>query len=631
VSGASWPVVRRLLGTLAPYRARVAWALVAMAVMAATTGLYPLLLDLLTTLLFRGAEDARALIAPRLQALDAALAQVGLGALDPAWTAAVGGVVERWILALFAAVVVLKTTSQALRFYLMGDLAQRVVLDLRARLFASLLRQEAAFFGRTTTGQLLSRVMNDVGQVEQAATYAIPILVGDVLRVLVLGGVLLWQYPGLSLVTAAVLPLAVFPIVRFGKLLKRYAVRGRDALGELTQVTQESLGGIRVVQTYGGEAHEAERFRREGQRYLEIMRKSVLARATQTPIMELVGVLALVVAIVWAEREVAAGALRPGEVVGFLLAIVLVYEPLKAIGRVSGILVPGLSAAEQVFALVDRVPEIRDPVSPEALATRPSTLCVEHVRFTYPGRDRPALDGVSLTLERGRVVGVAGASGSGKSTLAALLVRLHDPSAGHVRLDGHELRALRLADVRANVAVVAQDTYLFDDTIRANIGYARPGATDAEIEAAARRAFAHEFVTALPEGYATRVGERGARLSGGQRQRIAIARAFLRDAPILVLDEATSALDNEGAREVERALEALMSARATLVIAHRLSALRGVDELLVLEDGKVVERGAPAELERAGGAYARLVAAGALEAPRAEASRAAGRVAEGAS
>jgi subfamily B ATP-binding cassette protein MsbA len=256
---------------------------------------------------------------------------------------------------------------------------------------------------------------------------------------------------------------------------------------------------------------------------------------------------------------------------------------------------------------------------------------VEHVRFTYPGRDRPALDAVSLTLERGRVVGVAGASGSGKSTLAALLVRLHDPSAGHVRLDGHELRALRLADVRANVAVVAQDTYLFDDTIRANIGYARPGATDEEVEAAARRAYAHEFVVALPEGYATRVGERGARLSGGQRQRIAIARAFLRDAPILVLDEATSALDNEGAREVERALEALMSARATLVIAHRLSALRGVDELLVLEDGKVVERGAPAELERAGGAYARLVAAGALEAPRAEASRAAGRVAEGAS
>jgi subfamily B ATP-binding cassette protein MsbA len=620
VVGASWPVVRRLVATLAPYRARVAWALVAMAVMAATTGLYPLLLDLLTTLLFRGADDARALLAPRLHALDAALAQVGLGPIDPAWSAAVGGVVERWILALFAGVVVLKTTSQALRFYLMGDLAQRVVLDLRARLFASLLRQEAAFFGRTTTGQLLSHVMNDVGQVEQAATYAIPVLVGDVLRVLVLGGVLLSQYPGLSLVTAAVLPLAVFPIVRFGKLLKRYAVRGRDALGELTQRTQESLGGIRVVQTYGGEAHEAERFRRESRRYLEIMRKSVLARATQTPIMELVGVLALVVAIVWAEREVAAGALRPGEVVGFLLAIVLVYEPLKAIGRVSGILVPGLSAAEQVFALVDRVPEIRDPDAPESLAARPSTLRVERVRFSYPGRDRPALDDVSLTLERGRVVGVAGASGSGKSTLASLLVRLHDPSAGHVRLDGHELRALRLADVRTNVAVVAQDTYLFDDTIRANIGYARPGATDAEIEDAARRAFAHEFVLALPEGYATRVGERGARLSGGQRQRIAIARAFLRDAPILVLDEATSALDNEGAREVERALEALMSARATLVIAHRLSALRGVDELLVLEDGKVVERGRPAELERAGGVYARLVAAGALEAARAPAT-----------
>ncbi|MFO0725430.1 MAG: ABC transporter ATP-binding protein [Myxococcota bacterium] len=600
----------RLLSYLRPYRGRLGLAVLAMVALAATTGLYPLLLDLLTTLLFQGKSGAEALLAPKMARLSGIAAWVGL-TLSPE---AIATFVESNVFPLFGAVVLVKATSQAVRFYAMGDVAQKLIRDLRDQLFAAIVRQSSAFFGKESTGHLISRVMNDVAQVERAATYAVPILFGDGLRVLVLATVCLVQYTELTLVSAIVVPVAIWPVVRFGRLLKRYARRGQESLGTLTHRVAETVGGIRVVHTYGAEEREIEHFRRENQGYVDVMMKSVLARAVQTPIMELVGIGALILTSFWAQHRIEQGLVRPGEVVAFLLALVLLYEPMKAIGRLNGIILPGLAAAERVFELIDKKVEVIDRPGAQALPKKPSRVVLDEVRFRYPGAEREAVAGVSLVLERGKVVGLCGASGSGKSTIAALIPRLWDVSGGSILVDGLDIRDVTQASLRSEIAIVSQETYLFHDTIRANIAYGRPQATDAEIEQAARAAFAHDFISALPAGYQTKAGERGVELSGGQRQRIAIARAFLRDAPILILDEATSALDNESEREVQRALEALMEHRASLVIAHRLSTLRGAHQILVLEEGRVVERGSPAELAEREGPYLRLLRAGEGEA-----------------
>jgi subfamily B ATP-binding cassette protein MsbA len=597
--------VRRLLRALLPYRGQLTLALLAMLTLALATGLYPILFDLLTTGLFKGRLEAAAVLAPKLDRLADLLARVGIG-FD---RAALLALIEHRLFLLLGAVVLIKAISQAVRFYAMGAVAQKVIRDLRAKLFGAIVRQSAAFFGDQASGFLISRVINDVAQIESAATYAIPTLIGDGLRVLVLASVCIWQYPELSLVSLVVVPFAGIPIVRFGKLLKRYANASNDALGGLTHRVAEMLGGIRVVQLYRRESHEAERFAGVAEGYLQTMMKSVAVRAIQTPIMELVGVAALVVTMAWAEWRIEAGEIRPGEIVAFLLALILLYEPIKAIGRVSGILIPGLAAAERVFELIDRPPEVEDRPGATPLLPMKRAVEIERVGFRYPGSLRSAVEDLELTLRPGRVVALVGPSGSGKSTVAALLTRLYDVSSGRIAIDGRDIRDATLESLRAQIAVVSQETYLFNDTLRANIAYGRLDATDAEIEAAAKAAYADEFIRALPEGYATNCGERGIQLSGGQRQRIAIARAFLKNAPILILDEATSALDNESEREVQRALDALLEHRSSLVIAHRLSTIRHADEIVVLEEGRVVERGTHDSLAAGSGAYFRLLRA----------------------
>ena len=596
---------RRLAAYLLVYRGALVVAMLSMVLLALTTGLYPVLLDILTSFLVAGGGSTNQAVVALADRAKPLADLLGL-TLD---AEAMGAVVQRYLLVLFAAVVLVKAVSQALRFYSMGWIAQRVVNDIRQTLFDRILRQGRTFFGEHGSGGLVSRLMNDVAQVERAATYAIPVIMGDVMKVISLGTVCVIQYPKLSLVSLGVLPLAVLPIVKFGRMLKRYARDGQQALGALTNRITETLGGVDVIQTYGQEAYEARRFERDSESYIHLMLKSVFVRAVQTPAMELVGVAALLLTIGYAVGRVNTGDLRPGEVVGFLLALVLLYEPLKSIGRLNGIVVPGLASAERVFEIVDREPDVTDPPDARSVVTPVRSLCFESVWFRYRDDGPWVLENVDLELRPGSITALVGASGAGKSTIAALVPRLFDVSRGAIRLDGVDIRTLSLKALRAQIAIVAQETYLFNDTIRENIAYSDPEASEEAIVEAAKRAYAHDFISAMPEGYATRVGERGARLSGGQRQRIAIARAFLRQAPILILDEATSALDAESEREVQTALDALMKDRATLVIAHRLSTIRAATEILVLSDGRVVERGSHGELMRRDDRYARLVGA----------------------
>lgn len=595
----------RLLGYLRPYRGRLVVAILSMIGLAAATGLYPLALELLTTYLVEGTTGTRRVLEPALARVTEVSSALGLGA----GAERLAAIIEANLLASFGVIVAVKVGCQAVRFYEMGLIAQLVIRDLRRDLFQAVIRQSARFFGDQATGLLISRVVNDVAQVERAATYAVPVLVGDVLRVLVLSAVALSRYPELSLVALGVGPFAVLPIVHFGKLLKRHAKRSQEELALLSNRVAETAGGIRVVHAYGGEGEEAARFGRAGDAYLATMTKSVLVRALQTPVMELIGVCALFAAVALASARLESGALRPGEVVGFVLALVLLYEPVKALGRIGGMVLPGIAAAERVFEVADRPPEITDRPGARALLGPPSVVRLEGVTLRYRDTGPPALDHVDLELASGRIVALVGPSGGGKSSIASLLVRHFDPSEGRVTVDGIDVRDVTLRSLRAQIALVAQETYLFNDSVHANIAYGRPDASRAQVEAAARRAHAHELILALPRGYDTVTGERGVQLSGGQRQRIAIARAFLKDAPILVLDEATSALDAESEREVQSAIDALMVDRTVLVIAHRLSTIRRAHEIVVLDQGRIAERGTHAELLARGTAYARLIAA----------------------
>lgn len=591
---------RRLVAQLLLHPRELTLAGISMVLLALSTGLYPILIDVLTTSLF--ADPQQATSNPWAERFAVLLSRVGVEVQVEAMRSRV----NRHILLVFGAVVLIKAASQGLRFHQMGLLGQKVTQNLREMVFRGLVRQSTSFFDQRGSGTLLSRVTNDVALVEQAATYGLPVLLGDGLKVLVLAGICIFEYGRLSLIALCVLPLTALPIVRFGKLLKRYSMRSQEALGELTHRVTETLGGMPVVKASAGETFEEQRFREENERYYQTMKKSVLVRAIQTPITELIGVAALLVTMAWAESEIAAGRVRPGEVVAFLLALVLLYEPLKAVGRISGVLIPGLAAAERVFEMADRVPEVRDAPDAVSLSRLERSLELVDVHFSYDGANAPALRGLSLRLEKGRTLALVGPSGSGKSTVARLIPRFYDVKAGEIRIDDTDIRRGTLQSLRSQIAIVAQETFLFDDTVRNNIAYARPGATLEEVRAAAAAAYALDFIERLPRGFDTRTGERGVQLSGGQRQRIAIARAFLENAPILILDEATSALDAESEAEVQRALEALVQNRTTLVIAHRLSTIRNADEIVVLEAGVATERGKHEALLARGGLYAQL-------------------------
>ncbi len=494
--------------------------------------------------------------------------------------------------------------------YLMTDVGQRVVRDIRSLLFRHTLGQSAAFFARRTTGQLMSRITNDVSQVQQVVSETI----GDLLReslALVGYTILLFYYdPRLALVCMTSAPLILYPLVRLGQRVRRTTRRSQEELEHLSHLTAEAFTGHRIVKAFGTEQHEGGKFARASERLYRTNMKVTSALSALPPLMEFLGGVGMAIALWYGSREIAMSKLTPGEFTSFIAAVFLMYGPAKKLSRVNANIQQAIAASERIFDMLDIHTEVRDRPGARPLPPLADAIEFRGVSFGYEdGQGRKILREVSFCVHAGQMVAIVGLSGAGKTTLVNLIPRFYDVTAGAILIDGVDIRDVTLDSLRAQVGIVTQDTVLFDDTIANNIAYGSARASAADIEAAARAAHAHEFVMAVPDRYATRIGERGQRLSGGQRQRLAIARALLKNPPILILDEATSSLDAESELLVQDALANLMLNRTAFVIAHRLSTVRRADAIIVLERGRVVEIGRHDDLlARPGGVYARLYA-----------------------
>jgi subfamily B ATP-binding cassette protein MsbA len=511
------------------------------------------------------------------------------------------------VAAAIMAVYVVKGVGSYFSSYWMDDLGHRVVRALRTELFEHVLGQSAAFFARRSTGQLLSRVNNDVGLVQRAVSETIGDLARESLTVIGYAALLVYIDGGLALVCLTAAPIVVYPLARLGRRLRTVSRRSQEALERLSHVAGEAFSGHRIVKAFLAEAREGLKFRAASDDLYRTNMSVTGVLSVLPPLMEALGGLAIVGALWYGSGEIAAGRLTPGEFTSFVAALLLMYGPVKKLTRVNANLQQAAAAAERVFELLDAHTEVVERPGALDLPRFQTAVELRDVSFGYEdGHGKLVLNSVSVRVAAGQIVAIVGRSGAGKTTLVNLLPRFYDVSAGAVLLDGHDVRDVTLASLRRQIGIVTQDTVLFDETIAANIAYGMPDATPAAIESAARAANAHEFIAAQSAGYATRIGERGQRLSGGQRQRLAIARAILRDAPILVLDEATSSLDSESERLVQQALAVLMRDRTSFVIAHRLSTIERADIILVLERGRLVESGRHADLLARGGAYARL-------------------------
>ncbi|HYM29925.1 MAG TPA: ABC transporter transmembrane domain-containing protein [Candidatus Cybelea sp.] len=489
----------------------------------------------------------------------------------------------------------------------MNKVGQRIIVDTQVDLFAHLMRADLGWLHTMHTGKLVSNFLFDVTLLRDAVSRALTGIIKDALSLVFLTGVMFLRDWKLSIVVVFVFPAAGILVRNFGKRTRKGSTATQEETGRLTTILNEAFEGARLVKAYGMEDHEIERTRSSVERRLAHIMKVIRARAASTPTTEALGGIAVALAILYGGWQSSIGQMTLGDFGSFITALLLAYQPLKSISTLGPALQEGLAAAERLFALMDIEPSIKDRDGAATLAPSGGDIRFDNVRFAY-AEDTPALHGVSFTVQAGRKVALVGPSGAGKSTILNLIPRFYDVDEGSVSIAGQDVRDVTLASLRSLMALVSQESRLFDDTVRANILYGRPGASDADVVAAAEAAAAHEFILALPQGYDTVVGENGVKLSGGQRQRIAIARAMLKNAPILLLDEATSALDTEAERLVQAALRRLMQGRTTLVIAHRLSTVIDADEIQVIDQGRVVESGRHAELLARGGTYARLYA-----------------------
>jgi len=569
---ASWPLMKRLIRDyLRPHIKTFSAAMIFMAVAAVMRGIFAHTMQLVVD----GMTQLRG---------EAYMAKISL-----------------FIVGIF----VIRGVMVALHTLALNRVGQRIVASVQQQICAHLLGSDMAFFHDNPSGTLVSRATNDVQVMRVAVNECLLNSFRGGLELASLIAVMFYQDWRLSLIVMLIFPATALYVGRMSRRIRRAAGNTQGATADLSARLNQIFQGIRHVKAYGNETLEVDRVRGLTEAIYKFSLKSVRIGALTGPVMEVLSAIVVVALINYGYRQIMSGTNTEGDLVAFITSFLLAYEPMKRMGRVSAQLQAGLAAAERVFTLLDVKPTIIDAPHAGALNVQDYSIALKDVVFHYQDGTQ-ALDHLSITVPHGKTVAIVGSSGAGKSTIINLIPRFYDVSEGVIAIGGIDARSVSLTSLRSKIALVSQETALFDDTVRANIAYGRTGASDADIEQAARGAFADAFIRELPHGYDTQVGEHGVKLSGGQRQRIAIARAMLRNAPILLLDEATSALDNESERAVQAALRELQQGRTTIVVAHRLSTIVDADLIVVLDRGRVAEQGTHQELLGKNGAYARL-------------------------
>jgi len=562
----------RLLDFLKPYRGRVALAMVCMVILAACT---------------------------------AATAW----ALQPALDEALSGKSPELIYLIPLLVIVLyiiKGVAYYGQATLMGHVGQRVIFDLRNRIYDQLTCQSLEFFAHRKVGEMLARISYDVTLVQAAVSTSVTALMRDSVSIVFLLGVVFYQEWMLAVIAMLVFPLVIYPIARFGRKMRHASFDGQVSMGEMSSLIEETVGGIRVVKAFGMETYERSRFHRLTGDFLHHQLRMIRVHALSFPIMELLAGFGIAGVLLYGGMRVASGETTPGTLVSFLAALIMLYEPVKRLSRANNEIQQGLAAAERLFEVLDERVAVQDADDAGELSSFRQRIRFEDVGLQYPQTDSPVLRGVSFEVNQGEVVALVGRSGAGKTTLVNLVPRFMDVTSGAVLIDDHDVRSLTQESLRVQMAMVTQEVVLFNDTVRSNIAYGLDNPVQEKIEEVAKAANAHDFILGLPDGYDTLIGERGVILSGGQRQRLSLARALLKDAPILILDEATSSLDTESERLVQQAIDRLMHGRTVIVIAHRLSTIRHANRIVVLENGRVAQSGTHGELIAEGGLYGEL-------------------------
>ncbi len=508
----------------------------------------------------------------------------------------------------FAILIILIFFFKGLFSYLqrviMGRVGMRVVTDLRQELFDHLLTQNLAFFRSESSGNLLSRIVNDVYMVQYAVTQAITGLVQHVFTVVGLVVVVFYLNWKLALVAIIAFPLAVYPLIYFSSKMRKYSRETQRSYARMSEAILEGLKGIEIVKAFNTEEYERKRFRKANEEMFRIVMKNVKVQSLSNPVMEFIGALGVASIISLGGYLVIHGSMTEGEFFSFIASLMMLYDPIRKMNGLNALIQAGVAAGERIFQILDLPPEDVDRGGEIELREFRREIRYENVYFKY--EDRWIIRGVDMEIKRGEMVAIVGSTGSGKTTLVNLLPRFYEVTDGRITIDGIDIRKISLSSLRRNISVVTQQTILFNDTVKNNILYGNWGASFEDVVRAAKIANAHDFIMKLPEGYDTIIGEGGVKLSGGERQRISIARAVLKNAPILILDEATSSLDTESEREVQEAIERLMENRTSIVIAHRLSTVRRADRIYVIKDGKVVEVGNHEELLSLKGEYHRL-------------------------
>ncbi|MFA4984311.1 MAG: ABC transporter ATP-binding protein [Candidatus Omnitrophota bacterium] len=504
------------------------------------------------------------------------------------------------VIALF----ILKGIFGFLQSYLMSDIGQRVVRDIKSHLYEKIQSLSLDYFSHKRAGELISRITNDVKLVENAVSYGSTDLIYQGLQVVLFTFLIFFIHPRLALIALVLLPLISLPIVKVGKVLRKLSHRSQEKMADLNSLLQETILGVRIVRAFNMEDYEVEKFNTVNQGYYRICMKSIKRLLLLAPGTEIIGVIAGVFVFFWAGRDVIAGKLSFGVFGLFLGSLLSMVRPFKKLSQVNALNEQAAAASNRIYDVLDAAPSVVDKPAASSLSGLNKNIVFEGVWFSYNHHD--VLRDISLEVKKGEVLAIVGPSGAGKSTLVDLIPRFYDPKKGRIMIDGVDIRDFSLSSLRDQIGIVTQETILFNDSIRSNIAYGRPDTSLSEIEKAASQAHAHDFISRLSAGYDTVIGDRGMKLSGGERQRIAIARALLKNPPILILDEATSQLDTESERIVQGAIDKLIQGRTVLIVAHRLSTVHNAHKIIVLDKGVLMEQGAHKELLEKNGLYSRL-------------------------